>query len=42
MNELVATGVPKINFGPELGVVVHEATVAWYPTAALDAQTIAC
>jgi fructose-bisphosphate aldolase, class II len=34
---LVAAGVAKINFGPELRVAVHEATAIWYPTATLDA-----
>lgn len=37
VKELVAAGVVKINFGPELRVAVHEATAAWYPTAAPDA-----
>lgn len=38
VKEPVAVGATKINFGPELRIVVHEATVAWYRTAALDAR----
>jgi fructose/tagatose bisphosphate aldolase len=37
VKKLVAAGVAKINFGPELRVAVHEATAAWYPAAAPDA-----
>jgi fructose/tagatose bisphosphate aldolase len=37
VKELVAAGVAKVNFGPELRVVVHGATLAWYPSAAPEA-----